>query len=536
MLTRIPKVSLLLILLLVSTRAQNLVHRHLPSIAVVEYEQITQPSFTTRDAQIKNAEKYIEIIDELSRKYHLILVIFPEATLDYFKSKQDLIDNGAEFKQHIVPCNQTNIPVFLKMLSCAAQKYHVTIVFNLIEKEAQRVYTSDALLNIDGTLEFSLKRENRIGTGALHNKPVAFAIPVRFIFSIVSGAFLRQPNFDFTPTSFVTGFSFSYEKIVNRNSKRNYVVCSNWISQLPFLTSLQVVQMWAQEFNITVFMSGANNPAKGQGGTAIYHREDGPILMEIGAKRGTKAYVYHFINNTSGALAESVEEKSVDELAKEMDNFYLEQDPDLDRYKSLVLRKKESFVYLCNDNVKDNYFCCSFDIKLSINTSVTNKKRYTYHLVAYKGYKTYHNIFRPGGIEVCAVIACLNSKLKSCGQRFKNYDEIGWPITFEKLVIKATFGMPRKEKIYYSSQFPNSLLSSIRPIHPDFTSWSSQIIFDAQNKSYLERTFALLEPQSKILTFGIFGRNFTLHDQRSKGQKLSFHPLGIVLSLIIINY
>lgn len=30
------------------------------------------------------------------------------------------------------------------------------------------------------------------------------------------------------------------------------------------------MQMWAQEFNITIFLSGANNPKKGQGGTAIY--------------------------------------------------------------------------------------------------------------------------------------------------------------------------------------------------------------------------------------------------------------------------
>lgn len=158
-------------------------------------------------------------------------------------------------------------------------------------------------------------------------------------------------------------------------------------------------------------------------------------------------------------------------------------------------------------------------------------------MVVYKGYKTYYDIFEPGGVEVCAIIACLNSSIDSCGERFKNYNNVQWPITFEKLVIKATFGLHKKEKIYYSSQFPNSLLSSIRPIHPSSTSWTSEIVYDANKTARLERTFALTKPHSKILTFGIFARNFTLIDPKSKCEKTNLlYALDTILCLVVIIF
>lgn len=53
--------------------------------------------------------------------------------------------------------------------------------------------------------------------------------------------------------------------------------------------------------------------------------------MEFGTKGVTKMYVYNFeiTNRHSGKLTEDIPEKSVDDLAIEMDNFYLEKDPDL---------------------------------------------------------------------------------------------------------------------------------------------------------------------------------------------------------------
>lgn len=53
-------------------------------------------------------------------------------------------------------------------------------------------------------------------------------------------------------------------------------------------------------------------------------------------------------------------------------------------------------------------------------------------------------------------------------------------------------------------QLPTTLLSSIRPLQVSQYSWSSRL----DNSATLWRNVELLEPQNRLLTFGIFGRDF----------------------------
>lgn len=185
--------------------------------------------------------------------------------------------------------------------------------------------------------------------------------------------------------------------------------------------------------------------------------------------------------------------------------------------KLLDLNKTKIDSRLCHKN-KRNKFCCDFSIEFAIEPQLISKTQYVYHLVVYKGYKDYYQIFEPGGIEVCALVACLGDKLSTCGKKFPKYDSITWPITFKKIHIKAGFDLPYKERIYYSSQFPNSLLSSFRPIHPDLTIWTKRTVLENKTEK-LERSFELKAPQDRILTFGIFGRNFSYPGDRRKTSK-----------------
>lgn len=53
-------------------------------------------------------------------------------------------------------------------------------------------------------------------------------------------------------------------------------------------------------------------------------------------------------------------------------------------------------------------------------------------------------------------------------------------------------------------QFPNSLLTSFRPISPQYTLWTRTELGPS-----VRRNHVLKKPYSRILTFGIFGRDFS---------------------------
>jgi pantetheine hydrolase len=166
---------------------------------------------------------------------------------------------------------------------------------------------------------------------------------------------------------------------------------------------------------------------------------------------------------------------------------------------------------------KRNKICCHFHIIIFFNSALSLKGRfYTYHLVAYKGFKNYYNVFSRGGVEICGIIACLDSKLESCGKRFGHYDEVIWPVLFKNITIKANFTEGFCPPSRPCTQYPNSLLSSMRPIHTNFTKWETKVYPD-QKHPILEKTFSLVEPQDRLFTFAIFGRNFSMKPTKRSG-------------------
>lgn len=164
----------------------------------------------------------------------------------------------------------------------------------------------------------------------------------------------------------------------------------------------------------------------------------------------------------------------------------------------------------------DNTLCCNFNVSFTVNDSLDGSNSYVYHLVAFNGVRTYSGVYY-GGVETCGVVACLNHSVTSCGQRlvrttlswnytlkfvnrFQNYSTISWPVTFNTINVTGNFSQSDTR-----FQLPTTLLSSIRPLQVSQYSWNSR--FD-QSSVTLWRDVELLEPQNRLLTFGIFGRDF----------------------------
>lgn len=90
-------------------------------------------------------------------------------------------------------------------------------------------------------------------------------------------------------------------------------------------------------------------------------------------------------------------------------------------HTSVVLDTKTNEVNeeVCNGNAPK--VCCHFNIKLKYEETFSEYKNvYTYHLAAFSGVRSFGGV-RDGGIEACAVLACLNESVHSCGKRYISF-------------------------------------------------------------------------------------------------------------------
>jgi len=300
-----------------------------------------------------------------------------------------------------------------------------------------------------------------------------------------------------------------------------------WFSELPFLTALQAQQMWAHTHDVNLFSAGANGVEVGSGGTGAYRGSNGPILLDFIAEGGNKVYVYKYLNTDFSEVTDynpqpPMETIDTDVLGKRMDNVYLKIDTNILDYKSQVVNIfRNGTTELCHDKL-----CCEFTAYINVDNSVSTRAIYTYHFIAYSGVRSFTGVYN-GGIEICGIIACLNRSISSCGQRFPNYEEITWPVGFESITIKANF-----ENSENKTQYPNSLLSSIRPINASLTNWIAEEIVGENGENLIRRTFSTNEPQSRLLTFAIYGRNFELDSDpqdSDNGNSVDFMRLNLFL-------
>lgn len=78
-------------------------------------------------------------------------------------------------------------------------------------------------------------------------------------------------------------------------------------------------------------------------------------------------------------------------------------------------------------------------------------------------------------------------------------------------------------------QYPNTLLSSIRPLDKADFEWTSQYYDD--NK-IVEKTLKLTKPQDRLLVFGIYGRDFS-RDSGASWISVNYALFTASISIII---
>lgn len=92
-----------------------------------------------------------------------MLIIFPEGTLDNVQKAKDLKKCATKLIPNENPCKlKKKYPQYLKIISCAAIKYKVRIIFNLIEKRDSDYFTSDVILDNTGYIGFRYRISKKV--------------------------------------------------------------------------------------------------------------------------------------------------------------------------------------------------------------------------------------------------------------------------------------------------------------------------------------------------------------------------------------
>ncbi|XP_060532853.1 vanin-like protein 1 [Cylas formicarius] len=486
------KLSLLILTYWLIARAAKCQGVSWYNVAVVEFELETNLSVSADERLAATISRFIKTLNGLTEP--LDLVIFPESAL-----ASDDPDAATELPSlyDFLLCNSNDVGYaeFLKNLSCLAIDRQTVIVVNILEKSGDSFYNTDIALAANGTVIARYRKWNLFGEIA-KSKPSTLDLPVLE---------LKNTTFGFM-TCFDILFGVPGFNLTRERSVKNIIFPLNWISELPYLTALQTQQMWASEHDVTLLAAGSNSPGRGAGGTGIYLGKKGALETIIAAGGGTRT-IYRNVPIISGTgtnviLVNHTETDEIDSLAVEMDDFFTLVDAAIAEHASVVLdtTNLSGCITVCHGR-NDDVTCCDFDVSALQDQIVASRNgdRYTYHLVAYNGVRSFSGVFF-GGVEICAVVACLNESVASCGRRFPDYSNIVWPITFEKINVSGNFSQSERRV-----QYPTSLLSSIRPIETRHTSWHREEV----NGTTVLRTHTLEKAQNRLLTFGIYGRDFT---------------------------
>ncbi|XP_072394005.1 vanin-like protein 3 [Diabrotica undecimpunctata] len=496
--------------------------------AIIEYHTDSlNYSWSVDERVMWRAKDHIRILDSITEELEIIL--FPEKSLYYQENVSLSSTVIPKISEKICNSSETSVKEYLKLFSCAAIRKNTSIAVNVIEEdnctlngtcESPIYYNTVVIFDNNGYLSGRYRKWNLFGEYQLSKPKEMDITTIKTKHNVTFGIFncfdiiFNQPSLNLT-------------RDVN---VKNILFPNHWISELPYLTALQAQQMYAHENNITLLVSGKNSPMSGGSGSGIYVGEEGPVeTILIGGNGGTKLLVKTIPNleTEENFDLNIVEDEDIDALAIKLDDFFLLRDLSMDDHTSILLKENQSNIVeqVCNgDDVK---ICCNFNITIVVNETAKIRNYYRYHMAAFNGIRSFSGI-RNASIEACGLVACLNESLSSCALRFPNYTEVSWPITFKSIVVEANFTLDQTR-----IQYPNSLLSSLKPILPQYTSWEKH-----ESKESVIRRHSLNKNESRLLSFGIFGRDFNrddLQDNHSSRSEMLSGSLLVILCLYLVS-
>lgn len=277
----------------------------------------------------------------------------------------------------------------MKDISCAAHRYGLYVVINIIEKvkctgercgknkDTHDFYNTNIVFDRAGTIIARYRKYNLFDEQFM-NKTLR---PELSIF---------KTDFNVTFGQFIC-FDILYEtpalQLLREKKITDIIFSNHWFSELPFLTSSQIQTSWSFANNVNFLASGYNSPSSGSGGSGIYAGKEG-LLGRVWSEKRTNAIVISKIpkvvnsrrSQPSNPIDTSTIYYSKTEITTTNGTEPVTQQKllkdDLTPYKTSVFKPNNGTqnLLLCHDN-----FCCNFTTKTNHNDALIKDANAKYY-------------------------------------------------------------------------------------------------------------------------------------------------------------
>ncbi|CAK1541580.1 unnamed protein product [Leptosia nina] len=456
--------------------------------AVVEYE-------FSWDVQ-RNVHNYIELIKDASAQ-NADVVVFPELSLNPGEEYYIPIPIKSLLKEHPIPAVRPDLyHEILVAISTAARENDIYVVVNIQEilncpapeeecpEMKTYIFNANVVFDRQGAVIDRYRKMNLFGeytrTPALKPELGVFSTD----FGVTFGHFI----------CFDLKFQVPGIQTPQKLNVTDIIFPAMWVSELPYLTAVQIQEGYAIAMNVNLIAAGANNITEGGAGSGIYSGRAGALISIMPGVPTTRLLVAR-VPKVPGQVTEPYS-GPIPSDPSELDNLLINGDPSMAGHNSrLLVPGYQEFVLTSDDAI------CSFKINLTQSDSVL----YKYRAGALNGVRTYAGK-ASGGVKICGVFACTGDTIDTCSKRFSKYTPNSLA-TFDELSIDAFVTTPKRnpelqaDNIVY---FPVSLQPTILPLQPkDYSLNITSLVGVLDLYSY-----KLLNHNAELYSFGIFGRVF----------------------------
>ncbi|KAL5279092.1 BTD.2 family protein [Megaselia abdita] len=439
------------------------------------------------------------------------IIVFPEYIL-----KEKVYTYVPDPEDKITPCDKLDYQYLLSEVSCYARSAKKYIVINLFEKvlcESGPKCSKDGIINYNTNVVF-----DRNGTVISRYRKT------HLYYTEYEKATLKKPDLSTFTTDF--GVTFGHFICFDLNfytpaqqladqGITDFVYPTYWFQEFPFQTALQLHQGWAHANNVNFLSAGGSYPFTQTTGSGIFAGKHGAlktIISEVPTRKILVAKVPKLKYNYKPLVLESKVFDS-QEIPERKTGIQWKRDYNLDL---MITELIEASTLKTEKKLCHNDFCCDFSIEKIKRFTERSHSTYEYRMVAYEGPGTFHRV-ETGEFGICALVACTNSKLSSCGRIFTDdVKTVANDFYFNKIQIKGSY--KKREKILV---MPSTVDSEFNPLPVDSYKYSKEEVGDL-----LEYEIKLTKPKVDILTFGLYGNYFvekvSLHNSRPVEEKIRY--------------
>ncbi|EDV92302.1 vanin-like protein 2 [Drosophila grimshawi] len=500
---------LLLATLLTGTRQLSLPTDNSYVAGVVEYLVETG---TQRERTSKATAGFVKIL-ESSDASDLDIIVFPE----YVLNSPEMATFVPSPSQNVTPCISPDYELFMVELSCASRARNIYVAFNVVEKElcGDGVVRSDTLSPCPASgvrlFNTNVVLDRRGQVISRYRKSHLWRREYN------SRSLIRQPELSTFETDFGVTFGhficfdmLFYEPAMQLLIERNVtdiIYTTYWFSELPFLGAIQLQEGWAYANNVNLLAADGSQPAGRTTGSGIYAGRAGRLVAEIYEEPTIKLLKARLPKRPvagGGPLFEMppqvVPSFQAQLVTPRFTRLATYRDYNLDIFTTELL--EVNFTQITNKTLCHHDFCCTFDAQRRPIGSSADHVAYRYRLGVYRGNDTTFILVDRSEQAVCAIFACLDEQLFSCGRIFPTGTSVANTYYFDRIRIEGVFpGAPRRLIM------PSTLDGVMMPLNVAQYNWTETP--PAKELKDTRVQMELLSPKNDLLTFGIWANYFT---------------------------